>query len=179
MLIKNTENVPEVYVKNSRDFQLLCRVLDAVENSSLGYISRMLDQVLPATCDERLLTAMSSRVGFFTNEYIAPPVLRNILVLFPYIRKYKGSPTGIEYAAKAVLKDYKQVISIDINIQNKQGDVDLPQYTVQVIAYVTELIDIDLTYIKEVMKYALPAGYLFVLTQHDPEGKEKSNYIVI
>ena len=87
MEFKIEKNVPDVYVSESRDFQLLCRVLDIYLVGCLNRASNMKYQLDLDKCSENLLWAIANMQGFVTNVYIPPNVLRNICKVFPYCIK--------------------------------------------------------------------------------------------
>lgn len=158
-----SKNVPVIYPEKSRDFQFLCTLVDLFINSTRGNASKMALQISPQFCDERLLPLLAIRKGFFTNEYLPSKVQRSILSVFSIIQKSKGSKESIELAARAALKDYPYVSSITVNVINKETDQDV--YTVVISCSCSEWFSIDERYIREVMKYTLPTGYLLQLEQ--------------
>lgn len=90
------QNVPDVYVQESRDFQLLSKLYDLVFQSSRFSIDSM--RVLSDTmhCNESVLPLISTKVGFFTDSNLTDNSHRKILSAFPYIIKYKGSMKGLK-----------------------------------------------------------------------------------
>lgn len=89
-------NVPEVYIKYSRDFQLLARLYDLVLQSTRFSIDSM--QLVSDTqrCNERMLPLIATKVGFFHELDISANVHRAVLSAFPVIIKHKGSMKAIE-----------------------------------------------------------------------------------
>lgn len=109
---------------------------------------------------------MCTKVGFFTNEYIDAEVLKYIIASFPYIIKYKGTKTGIEYAVNAILKaehiteDFSAPI---IDIVNTSNDVYKNDYTV----YIYTTIEVyNRVALRELLRYVLPFGYNYVLRSY-------------
>ena len=89
-------NVPEVYIKYSRDFQLLARLYDLVLQSTRFSIDSM--QLVSDTqrCNERMLPLIATKVGFFHELDISANVHRAVLSAFPVIIKHKGSMKALE-----------------------------------------------------------------------------------
>ena len=172
-LIRMTRNVPEVYAAESRDFQMLLRLLDVVVNNIKFKADSILDLVSTRDCEDAYLDLLATKVGFFTSTPVEYKYLRKILEAFPYIIKYKGSRRGIELAVRLFLKlnqlkgsDKSSVsdtgdFSIDIRnykeIEDNGKIVYEPLYeitiTVQYFKLKTELLD-------EILKYILPPGYI-------------------
>lgn len=159
-MFNTSKNVPVIYPEKSRDFQLLSTLVDLFVNSVRGNTSKMPLQISSQFCDERLLPLLAIRKGFFTNEYLPSKVQRSILSVFYTIRKSKGSKASIELAARAALKNYLYLSSVTVNVINGE-DI----HTVLINCSCSEWFDIDERYIREVMKYTLPTGYLIQLEQ--------------
>ena len=152
---KLENNVPNYYVDESRDFQLLCRVLDIYLKGCLlksSYIPYQLDL---DKCSEQLLYAIANMQGFTTNIYIPPNILRNILKVFPYCIKRKGTKEAIEVASYAVLSTDKLIyyilVEVDSNTNNQETS-----YTVTITCNSQS---IYIPYLKEVLKFLVPAGW--------------------
>ena len=61
------KNVPDIYVDESRDFQLLCRILDIYLKGCIDRASNMVYQLDLDKCNEQLLYAIANMQGFTTN----------------------------------------------------------------------------------------------------------------
>lgn len=90
------DNVPDVYIQESRDFQLLSRLYDLVFQSSRFSINTMEDLSDTAQCSENILPLLQTKLGFFKDTSTTNDVLRKVLTAYPYIIRYKGSEIGIE-----------------------------------------------------------------------------------
>lgn len=88
-------NVPEVYIHESRDFQLISRLYDLVFQSSRFSIDSMTHTSDSLRCNENLLTLLSTKVGFFTKSQFTDDIYRSIICVFPTLIKYKGSLSAI------------------------------------------------------------------------------------
>ena len=121
---------------------------------------------------------MCTKVGFFTEEQIEAEVLKYIIASFPYIVKYKGTQTGIEYAVNAILKaehivdDFSSPI---VRVVNKSDDSTLNDYTVYIYTTITIYNRVAL---REVLKYVLPCGYNYVLNTYASTDPQYSFYDV-
>lgn len=150
MLFRTQENVPEVYINESRDFQLLCRLKDVIFGGvkynidSLNHTSNTLEM------NARLLSLLKSKLGFFEQEQLTEDELRYLLAGFSDLIKYKGSKKAIK---KAVFLWFRvtqlQGKLTDITIDN---DNYLIRITMDASSTDTKLLD-------EIFKYILPTGY--------------------
>lgn len=142
-------NVPEVYVDKSRDFQLFCRMYDVV----FGGVKFSIDSLQRASntkeCDESLLELLATKLGFFTRLDIDEEELRYVLQAFPTIIRYKGSARGIGYVVNLF-----QRLSHSSAIQARFEITDNHQL---VITFSKKPKNDRLLF--ELLKYILPTGY--------------------
>ena len=98
------ENVPEVYVEESRDFQLFTRIFDfAFQSCKLSADS--LQYSLDAKyCNESLLELLQTKVGLFNKLNVGTADLRKILAAIPSIIPYKGSLRGVQATVNLYLR---------------------------------------------------------------------------
>ena len=143
------ENVPEVYVKQSRDFQLFCRIYDVI-NNALRFNAKSTENLLdPLHTSDRILPLLASRVGFFPKNEYSTEALRQVISAFPYIIKYKGSKIGIEMALNVILK-------LENNYDESFAIIDNDEYMVKI--YTKTKIQGE-ALLRDVLSYILPVGY--------------------
>lgn len=143
------ENVPEVYVKQSRDFQLFCRIYDVIDNA-LRFNAKSTENLLsPLQTSDRMLQLLATRVGFFPQHEYDTEALRQVISAFPYIVKYKGSKQGIEMALNVILK-------LENNYKESFVIIDNNEYVVKIYTK-TKIQGEDL--LRDVLSYILPIGY--------------------
>ena len=151
MLFRTQNNVPEIYVNESRDFQLLCRLKDALFGGvkytidSLNHTSNTLEM------NATLLPLLKSKVGFFEQEELTEDELRYLLNGFPELVKYKGSKKSIQKAVFLWFRVYRiqgRLVDIDIDNENYTINITIDAKTIDTI-----LLD-------EIFKYILPTGYI-------------------
>lgn len=161
------DNIPEVYINESRDFQILARLYDTLF-SGVRYDIDTLVNLLDATqIKDRMLELLCTKVGFFPRIDIDANILKYIVASFPYIIKNKGNRMGIEAAVNAILKsEYSSNIDIAprIIINNKESNEVYQPYTVYIF---TRLTIFNKEALDEVMRYVLPAGYTYQLLDYD------------
>ncbi len=158
------ENVPDVYTRKSRDFQLLCNVFDCVNNGVKYDIDSIVDILDTRKCNERLLPLLQTKLGFFSNKNFTASQLRAVLTSFKQIVKDKGSEIGIKEAIEVFLKISNASNKSEIRQINK--DLSVSEESVKTRLTNNYLIDVaiesgtlDVTILTELLKYVLPAGY--------------------
>lgn len=143
------ENVPEVYVKESRDFQLFCRLYDVVNNASRFNVKSTSMLLSPEKCIDSMLPLLCTKVGFFPKSEYNVHALRLIIESFPYMMKYKGSKRGIEIAVHTILKAENNYSSVKVDVNDALGEIMI--YTSKPIT--------DELLLKDVLSYVIPIGY--------------------
>ena len=158
------ENVPDVYSRKSRDFQLLCNLFDYVNNGVKFDIDSIVDVTDTNLCSDRLLPYLQTKLGFFTNTYINSTSQRIILKAFPYLIKNKGSIKGIVQAIHVFLKT--QGVDGEVSVQNINTETSIDSKTHLNILNNVFRIDIgictrylDVQILKEILRYIIPTGY--------------------
>lgn len=150
MVFRQQNHVPDVYVRESRDFQLFCRLYDSVQQGTRFQVRNMVDSLSPEFANNRILTLMAARVGFTTRKYIDDSVLRYIIGAFPYAIKNKGTKVGIAQAVYAILKAENADETPTVLI-------DSASHTVNIYTYARLINRVAL---EEFLKYIVPTGYL-------------------
>lgn len=162
-MLKIKDNVPDVYVRKSRDFQLMCNVFDCMNMAVKFDIDSIDNLTNTSLCNENTLPLLQNNLGFFSNLNLTGKDLRTILKSFPYLVKNKGTITGIKQAIQLFLK----VIDIDratnIEIINNSTHRTALDYNITDILYVIDINIkdniLDTTILTEILKYIIPAGY--------------------
>ena len=110
-------NVPDVYVNKSRDFQIFCRLVDLYFATTKNGADGVLKTLSATTCPDGLLRLLQSKVGYVSYDVtVYSEQLRKILDVFPYLIKQKGTYAGI----------YKTVgLFLRINNINTKYQVDI------------------------------------------------------
>lgn len=144
------DNVPRIYVNESRDFQMLCRLftygLNApkYETETLHYLnSGMLT-------NDRLLSNLCEKPGFMDGQTVKGEYLRYITENFGRLVRDKGAKTGICNAVYLYLLMYN--ISTACYVQ-----IDRSTYTIH-IGIKSAVKDIQVLY--TILKYIVPTGWL-------------------
>ena len=148
------DNVPDIYVNESRDFQLLCRLYDCVLNGVKSDIDTMVNINVPFKANEKVLNLLALKVGFFTDKYIPTSLLRWIIPTFPWARRFKGSLYGIKLAVNTISKFE--------NIQ--QNPIIQVNSLKRLIVINTYKLFNNTTALDEYLKYIMPTGYTYEIS---------------
>ena len=158
------ENVPEIYVKESRDFQLFCRLYDLINNSVSYSVKSTYNLLNPLKTLDRVLPLLSTRVGFFPKSEYNTLAFRHIISAFPYIMKYKGSKQGIEMAVNVILK-------AENNYEESSVNIDSTNYIIYVL---TKKHIQNEALLRDVLSYILPIGYDLNIGEYIIADKDKT-----
>lgn len=94
-MFKFQDNIPEYYLKESRDFQIFPRLDDILFMGIHQDINSMNELNNPKKCKNIHLNYLAEKVGFYTDKYIPDKVLINIISAFRTAVKNKGTLLGI------------------------------------------------------------------------------------
>lgn len=162
-MFKVENNVPDVYVQESRDFQLFSRLYDLVFQCSRFSIDSMRYASDSRRCHDSLLPLISTKVGFFTNTRLTDIAHRKILAAFPYIVRYKGSLKGLQLIANLL----GTILNTSVTL--KQDDVDK-----NLIIFSFDTYAPDFALLDDMLSYMRPTGFLIdyeitssTTSQHD------------
>lgn len=152
------ENVPDVYVSQSRDFQMMCNVFDLLNNGVKFDIDTIRSLSETIRCPESLIKYLQHKLGFYSSVEIPDDTLRTILKCFPFLLRNKGSRRGIVESICLFLSvlhtDGKQLIEVD-----NRGNSNSP-YGNYIITLNIESRSVDVTILQEILKYIIPTGYI-------------------
>lgn len=154
---KIRDNVPDVYVKKSRDFQLLCDLFDIVNNGVKFDIDSIMDLSDTTLTREAMLPYLQGKLGFKTSKALPQDKLRTLLKCFPSIVKKKGSRKGIEAAICLFLNAMHTDSTYDIHVFNNDRQDVYGNYIV--IVSINDNLLKNLNILDDLLTYVLPAGY--------------------
>lgn len=150
---KLEDNVPNVYVSKSRDFQLLCRIIDIYLNGCKNRAADIVYQLDLDNCSETLLYAIANMQGFTPSIYVPPEILRNICKVFPYCIKNKGTIKAIRAMAQAVFSSDRLIYQVNV----EEGGTTSDRFTITIECDANREY---VQYLQEALKYIVPAGYV-------------------
>jgi hypothetical protein len=144
------QNVPEGYVQQSRDFQLFCRAYDSLFNGVKYGADSLTHTSSTMECNNALLSLLANKLGLFTNLNLPDVELRYVLCAFPYLIRYKGSYTAIEYTVRVFQRMSR--------LNNLGYSITIDEDTKQIsLSFSRDIINDALLY--ELMSYIIPTGY--------------------
>ena len=168
-------NVPEVYINESRDFQLLCRLYDCIVNGIKFDIDSIDNLTNTKKCGSSLIKLLQTKLGFFTNAQITDDYMRIILMAFPEIIKNKGSKLAIKQAVRVYFRIIGMNTETTIQIFGKNAPENESPFSVKIGIKSSA---IDTTILSEILKYVIPTGYTFYYVFYSNIDVEDSNITI-
>ena len=156
MFLQLEQNTPEIYNEKSRDFQLLCRILNIYLNALIEQSNKIVYNTDTDTLDEKLLYLRARKLGFTTHKYFPATILRNICENFPSLIRRKGTRQAILDVVYTILSANNLVTLLSIGEDNQNDP-----YLINIISNVG---DEEIEYISELLSFIIPAGILWTYT---------------
>lgn len=145
-MIKLQELTPSVYYEQSRDFQFIGRLYDIVLNYVKTNADNLYTLPIGKNMDEKLLNLLTFTLGFQSKHHYNSKQLLAICSVLPLILKHKGSLNAILIAVNSIL--YAEGINQALDYEFKDNNL---------VLYLSPDLS-DLTLLKDIMIYILPAG---------------------
>lgn len=169
-MIRTQEMVPDYYIEKSRDFQVFCRVLDYLYNSTKYNIESMTKITKTEQAKDTVLPLIGDKFGIYDKDAYST---REMLDALPIAIKYKGSLHSVTTLINAFLDsmdifDYAAVY----NAKDKESAEEISEllnrpvseYTIIIVlsSYpnLTKLRVLD-TYLKMVLPSGMFIDYVF------------------
>lgn len=151
-MIKLQNYTPDVYYKESRDFQFIGRLFDLVLNSVKTETDLLYNLPLSANSDEKLLELLAMTLGFKPRHQYNARQLKAICSVFSEIMRNKGSIKALKIACEALFNalDISQELSYDFTPTANNDKTELNLYISQEFG--------DITILNDLLSYVLPAG---------------------
>jgi hypothetical protein len=153
-MIKTRELVPQVYYDESRDFQMLGRVYEALFNHCKTYADLMQGLPLSRESDYHMLSLMATTLGFNPKRDYAKDELRAVLSSFVTLVKSKGSIEGLMIALYLLLRAHG--IQDTFNIERDFADNH------HLIVYIPGELP-STVLLEDLFDYLLPAGFTYTI----------------
>ena len=154
MMIKLQDLTPEIYYKQSRDFQFIGRLYDLVLNSVKTNSANLYNLPIGKNMDEQLLNLLALTLGFKSNKKYNSKQLRAICSVLPVILKRKGSIEALILATNALLAAEGIIQPLDYTIIPNQS----------ITLYVAQKLT-DITLLTDLLDYLLPAGLSCIIVK--------------
>ena len=146
-MIKLQDLTPEIYYKQSRDFQFIGRLYDIILNYIKTNVANLATLPVSPNMNEQLLNLLAFTLGFKPKKNYNSHQLLAICSVLPEILKHKGSLQAVLVAVNALLTAEGITQALDYTIQPKQS----------ITLYVSQQLT-DLTLLSDILDYVLPAG---------------------
>lgn len=146
-MIKLQDLTPEIYTKQSRDFQFIIALYDIVLNHIKTNAANLYQLPIGKNMNEQLLNLLSLTLGFKATKNYNSKQLLAICSVLPEILKNKGSINALIISANALLAAEGINQALDYSIEPKKS----------ITLYLSQQLT-DLTLLKDLLDYVLPAG---------------------
>ena len=166
-------NVPYIYPEKSRDFQLLCALLNTYINTLRGNTNRMQFQVSPADADERFLSLLCTVYSVDVENFNAK-VVRSVLSAFNSARCNKGNVNGIKLLVKSLVNP----LAIDASVMTSVV-TDFSALTPKLKKWVFNYEQVDKYYVNGKLSYAWLQEYIEEQLKTETDDAVKSQYEVL
>lgn len=167
-MFKFENKVPYYLSNNSRDFQLMTRVMDSIAMGQRADIQTMINLNSATKCKNSVLDLLAKKVGFFTSKYIDDNVLRHIIGAFQTAVKYKGTEYGIMQAIIAILKAENSIEKPQVTIVRENTAESINSYQVQIF---TPIQIVNKVALEEFLKYVIPIGWTYTIQTYQKADK--------
>lgn len=147
-MIKLQDYTPEVYYKESRDFQLIGRLYDLILNYSKTNAGMLYYLPLSQNSDDQFIELLAYTLGFKQKHSYTAKHLRAICSVFSEILRNKGSIKSVLLACGAIM--HSEGIDKDIDYELSDNNTALRLYLPPELN--------DTTLLSDLMDYILPAG---------------------
>jgi len=162
-MIKLQEYTPEVYYKQSRDFQYIGRLYDLMLNYVKTNSDLLYNLPLSQNSDDQFMDLMALTLGFKIKHRYTAKHLRAICAAFAEILKNKGNIKSLIIACNAIFNAEGIDEEVTYEITNSEGitysnpDYKFKNNTEHLILYVPQQLK-DTTLLTDLLTYLLPAG---------------------
>lgn len=157
-MFRLADNVPEVYVQKSRDFQLFTRLYDSVFNG-VKYSTDALQLTLNTKeCNQSLLELLKTKLGLFSDVTLTDHELRCVLQAFPTLIRHKGSWQGVDD-----ILNLFQRINLNHGDRGHVNKETANEENYQIVLEFNQPLNND-KLLMELLRYVLPTGYTVVYT---------------
>ena len=149
-MIKLQNLTPEVYYKESRDFQFIGRLYDIVLNSVKTETDLLYNLPLSTNSDEKLLELLAYTLGFKPKHQYNAKHLKAVCSVFTEILKNKGSIKAVKIACEALFSAMDISQSLTYDFTEGKDNTELNLYIAQEFG--------DISILSDLLSYVLPAG---------------------
>ena len=157
-MIKVKNITPQIYYKQSRDFQFIGRLFDIVFNYSKTNSANLSNLPIGQNLNENLLNLLALTLGFKATRNYNSKQLLAICGVLPTIMRQKGSLNSVITAANALLVAEGISQPLDFSIESKN----------KVTIYISQKLT-DINLLRNLLEYILPAGISCSIVRENQE----------
>lgn len=152
-MIKTQNLTPEIYYRNSRDFQLFGRLYDIIFNYAKTNVDLMENFPISQYTDSRLIELLSRTLGFQNVQSYRNDDLNAICNVFIKLMRQKGSKEAIYTLVKTILNAEGITKSFDISITGNNININMPDV----------ISNPEIKLLEDVLDYIVPIGMLYTV----------------
>lgn len=152
------DNVPEVYVNYSRDFQLFCHLYDIILTGVRYSIDSMEYLTDSKNYNVEVSELLQRKLGIFKTINISDKELKYLLDAFPYIIRNKGNVFAIESILRVfqrITADPSTTFTVDYTKFNLEHSI--------AIDVSNNIRHLEL--IRDILKFVVPTGYTVTINE--------------
>lgn len=168
-MINVQKMVPEVYYNRSRDFQLFGRLYELIFNYIKNNTMAIKDMNENLNPNQNILELVCNTLGFVTTHSYSNDQLSALCSIFLSCIKSKGTINAIKLLIEMVCNVENSKFKPDVNY-----DFDKDYIYIIIPSDVT-----DLTLVRDVLKYIMPAGCRYVLISRNEKTEKLSSEIIL
>lgn len=149
-MIKLQKYTPEIYYKESRDFQFIGRLFDLVLNAVKTEADLLYHLPLSTDSDEKLLELLAMTLGFKPKHQYNAKQLKAVCSVFAEILRNKGSIKALKIACESLFNAMDISQALDYTFTEGKDNTELNLYIPPEFE--------DITILNDLLSYVLPAG---------------------
>ena len=156
-MIRTGKLIPEIYYRESRDFQLFGKTYDIIFNYIKTNVDLMENFPISNYTDSKLIDLLCRTLGFENKENYRNDDLNAICNVFMSLIKNKGTIKSIETLVKTILRvegikrKFDVAVLTDENQKHKYVQISIPDV----------ITNPEIKLMEEVLEYIIPAGMCY------------------
>lgn len=162
-MIRTYRNVPEYYYNESRDFQLIGRIFEAVFNHSKTATDNIANTSLSKDSESTLIDLVTKTIGFESKHKYDMADLMALSNSFKSILKIKGTKKSIEDCVRVLLKAQNIDEKFEVLVDTSYTIVGGKTVHNRLITIYMPIEVKDIALLEDMLDYVLPAGFNYAI----------------
>lgn len=163
-MIKTQYLTPEIYYKESRDFQFFGRMYDVIFNYVKTNVDLMENFPINQYTDSKLIELLARTLGFKNETDHRNDDLNAICNVFIKLMKQKGSLNAIKTLTKTILNVENISKSCEVTTEDRDGDRKVVSIQIQLPDMISNP---EIKLMEEVLDYIMPIGVCYNIKATD------------